>query len=449
MPRMASTSLPKRFSSSSDLDEGPAVHVEADGAGEEVVVADGGLFLVVVGDLEADGAEALLDGDRVGVEGPVLAVEGAAQIVVLGVALDPLGADDGAGGIAHGDVEVAALDQRRRAAGGAIGAVGRRELRAHDPLAVGGVVEPVVGEGAGAAGELAHGDAAEAADVLEVALLVFDADQSVAEGLPGGGERLALELERGGVLEGALLPADGVEADGESFAELAVDVELEAVGAVVVIGGEELAEVFHQGALGEDGGLAAGLDVAEDERVRALAEVDALDVVGVARHVPAEVVAGGGGAAEAAEGDRAALVVVLEGRRGPGVGDEVGHFVGGVEAEILHEVGGDGVDVHRHVLEGLFGAGGGERLVGGPAGFALGRDDERREGDSLLGGGGSGGASCGRGLGAEGEGGGGEDGQQGQGQAGGEAGRVRFHGGFARIPDAAGGDAEDRRREQR
>ena len=92
------------------LDIRPPVHVDADRGGEEVVVTDGGLFLVVVGHLQPDRADALLHGHRGGVEGPVLPVEGTAEIVALGIARETLGPDGRAGGIAHGHVEEIPLD---------------------------------------------------------------------------------------------------------------------------------------------------------------------------------------------------------------------------------------------------------------------------------------------------------------------------------------------------
>ncbi len=134
--------------------------------------------------------------------------------------------------------------------------------------------------------------------------------------------------------------------------------------------------------------IMARLDIAEDERIGALAEIDPLDVVGVGRHVPAEIVARNVEALrQPAKRKIIGLVVVLHRRCRVDVGHEACDFIGGVEPEVLDEIGGDGVDVHRHILQRLLGARGGEGVVGGPAGLALGGDDEGRELDCLVTGG--------------------------------------------------------------
>lgn len=146
------------------------------------------------------------------------------------------------------------------------------------------------------------------------------------------------------------------------------------------------AEVFHQRALREDRSLAAGFDIAEDQRVRAFAEVDALNVVSVARDIPPEVIARDVEAlGEAAEGKVVGLIVIFHRRRGVNVGDEFGDLIGGVQAEIFHEIGSDRVDVHRHIFQRLLRARGRQGVVGRPARVALGGNHKRRKLDRIIG----------------------------------------------------------------
>ena len=88
-------------------------------------------------------------------------------------------------------------------------------------------------------------DPGEAAGVVEVAPLRLEADERIAEGLVGDGERLAFEAVGGGVLEGLFLAADRVEAEGEVIAEPAVHIQLVAVGPLAALLEHQRAEVLH------------------------------------------------------------------------------------------------------------------------------------------------------------------------------------------------------------
>ena len=78
------------------------------------------------------------------------------------------------------------------------------------------------------------------------------------------------------------------------------------------------------------------------------------------------------------------MVVVFHDRQRVDVGDELRDVVRRIEAEVLHEIARDGIDVHRHILERLLGARGGEGVVGGPARLALAHDDKGRELNGLF-----------------------------------------------------------------
>ena len=148
--------------------------------------------------------------------------------------------------------------------------------------------------------------------------------------------------------------------------------------------GGERAEITELRPLREDGALAAGLDLAENQRIGALAEIDPLDVVRVGRDVPTKVVSADiVGLAQTAERKVALLIIVFHRGRRVDVRDELRGLIGRVEAQILDEVGGDGIDVHGHVLQRLLRARGRERVVRGPAAVLIFRQDERREFDDV------------------------------------------------------------------
>ena len=339
---------------------------------------------MVVREFQPDRADALLDGHGNRIKGTVLAVEGAPEIVVLRIAGESLRAHNGTGRIAHRDIERAPFEEGRRAAGRAVGAVGRGEQGPIDPLTVGRVMEAVAGIRARARRLFANGHAAKAAHVFEIAPFVFDPNERLFERLPRRRQRLARELKRGGILKRAFLATHRVEAEGEVAPDATVNIELKTVGAVAVVEGQERAEISHDRALGEDRRLPARLDVSENEGIGPFAEIDALNVVGVARHIPPEVIAGRRRSAESAKGNRATLVVVFQRRRRERVGDVVGDFVRVEEPEVLHEIGGDRIDVYRHILDRLLGARSGQRVVGRPSRIQLGRYDKRRQHDRCL-----------------------------------------------------------------
>ena len=363
---------------------GTAVDVDADRAGEKIIVTNGGLLLMVVREFQPDRADALFDGHRNRIKGTVLAVEGAPEIVVLGIAGEALRTHNGTGRIAHRDIERIALDERWRAAGRAVGAVGRGEQGSIDPLAVGRVMEAVVGIRARAGRLFANGHAAKAPHVFKIAPFVFNANERLFERLPRRRQRLARELKRGGILKRAFLATHRVEAEGEVAPNATVNIELKTVGAVAVVEGQERGEISHDRALGEDRRLPARLDVAEDEGIGPFAEIDAFNVVGIARHIPPEVIAGRRRSAESAKGNRATLTVVFQRRRREGVSDVVGDFVRIEEPEVLHEIGGDRINIYRHILDRLLGARSGQRVVGRPSRIKLGRYDKRRQHDRFL-----------------------------------------------------------------
>ena len=92
---------------------------------------------------------------------------------------------------------------------------------------------------------LLHRDARESAHVIEFTLFDLDADRRVLERLPDGGERLTREFVGGRILKRLLLTADGVETEGELGADLAIDVDLVAVGALARLLHQQRAEIPH------------------------------------------------------------------------------------------------------------------------------------------------------------------------------------------------------------
>ncbi|MBM3852601.1 MAG: hypothetical protein FJ399_05540 [Verrucomicrobia bacterium] len=99
----------------------------------------------------------------------------------------------------------------------------------------------------------AHLHAGVAALVADVAAFELDAELGAAERAPGEGEVLALETVLGEILESLVGAAHGVEAQGERAVELAVEVELHAVGVCA-------ADLRVEGVVGGPAGFAFGFD---------------------------------------------------------------------------------------------------------------------------------------------------------------------------------------------
>jgi hypothetical protein len=222
------------------------------------------LELLVVGELERELADPLLDRGVGDVEDAVVVIHRAEHVGVLVEAAERAGtcrwADappaSGLGAATPGcRRDSAAVDRERRIGGGAL-----------DDLAVGGVIPLVVRrEAATGGGDVVDRERAVGADAVGLAALALDADGRGLERLVGERDVARAEDVVGGADVGLVAAVREVHPHVEFVVQFAVRIQLEPERVVGTDAGEELGRVPRPGALGVDARLAAGRGVAEHE----------------------------------------------------------------------------------------------------------------------------------------------------------------------------------------
>ena len=244
-----------------------------------------------------------------------------------------------------------------------------------DNLAVRGVDPAVVGgKGAPGGGDIADGSIVIGAAALKLAALRFETDDGVRKRPVGDGDvarAKALIVALDITFVGAV---DDVEADRQLAIDLAVQIQLHPIGAEAVVEGEALIRGDKARAFRGRGRLATRRGVTKHEGVGALAEVEALDVIGVGRHHPREKIARGergknvaaAPAGEAAKGQPVVVTLGLDARDRGYSRDEGGGILQIEHADVVHEIAGEHIHRHRHFHQFLSGAVAEERGGGAP-----------------------------------------------------------------------------------
>ena len=359
-----------------------AQHGRSLAGAEGIVVPILVLELLVVGQLDREFADALLDRDVGDVEGPVVVIDRAEHVRVLVEAVENLLR---AIGQAHGprlalqerDLVAggtAAIDRERRIGGGAV-----------ENFPVGGIIPLVVrGEAAAGRSDVVDRQGAVSAHAVRHAALQLHTDRR-------GLERLVGEREIGGAEHvvrtlhvGLVAAVHEVHPDKEIVRHLAVHIELHAVGFVGAVAGEHLLHIARAGALRVDRGLTARLGIAKHQGVRTLVKIEALDVVGIRGDIPREEIPRAAAAGQAAVSN-AVVVARLEPRRDVHARDELRCVFHVERPEVAHEFSGDDIDRDRELGQLLIGPAADQRRRRQPRFVVSVGDREGRKRNDLFG----------------------------------------------------------------
>ena len=303
------------------------------------------LKLLVVGQLDREFADALLDRGVGDVEGTVVVIDRAEHVRVLVEAAECF---EGAVGQAHGlrltlqerDLVArrpAAIDRERRERRGAL-----------EDFAIGRVIPVVIVEAATRCRDIVDRERAVGPHAVRRAPLELHADRRRLERFVSERQIAGAKHVVGALDVGLVAPVHEVHPHEKIVRHLAVHIELHAIGLVGTVTGEELGHVPRPRPLGVNRRLPAGVRVAKHHRVRTLVEIKALDIVGVGRDEPGEEIARAAAAGQAAVSD-AVVVARLEPRRDVHARHELRCVFHVERPEVAHEFSGDDIDRDREL----------------------------------------------------------------------------------------------------